>query len=83
MVECPVDDRQWQRLHWRSRRGMLELDLLLQSYLARHRACLTADDLDIFERLLTVSDHILLDYFQGKQTPSEKEFQDLVTKIRQ
>ena len=82
-MECPVDERQWQRLHWRCRRGMLELDLLLQGYRERHRAGLTLEELAIFERLLTLPDQTLLDYFQGKQIPPEKDFQTLVAKIRQ
>jgi succinate dehydrogenase flavin-adding protein (antitoxin of CptAB toxin-antitoxin module) len=70
------------RLRWRSRRGLLELDIVLKDFLDRRYSGLTAAEQEAFEQLLTVPDETLLAYVQGKQNPPEKELMQLVTKIR-
>lgn len=45
-----------RRLLWRCRRGMLEIDLLLQEFLNLHYRTLTQDQLDAFCRLLDRTD---------------------------
>ena len=77
-----MDDRRLERLRWRSRRGLLELDVLLKEFLDQRYPDLTAAEQEAFEQLLTISDETLLAYVQGKQNPPEKELMQLVTKIR-
>lgn len=76
------DARRYDRLRWRSRRGMLELDLTLKEFLDQHYASLTVAEQDAFEKLLTTPDQTLLAYLQGSQNPPEKELMQLVAKIR-
>ncbi len=38
-----VDSRTLSRLKWRCRRGLLENDLLIERFFARHEAALTAE----------------------------------------
>ena len=47
------------RLRWRCRRGMLELDLVLERFLEENYAGLTAQQRQEFENLLELEDHEL------------------------
>lgn len=76
------DARRQDRLRWRCRRGLLELDVLLKDFLDRRYPGLTPAEQEAFELLLTVSDETLLAYVQGKQNPPEQELMQIVTKIR-
>ena len=77
-----MDERRLERLRWRSRRGLLELDVVLKEFLDQHYAGLSSDEQDAFEKLLTTPDQTLLAYLQGSLNPPEKELMQLVTKIR-
>ena len=77
------DDREYARLRWRCRRGMLELDLILMAFLDRHYHELEAPDRRAFERLLRTQDRTLLAYLQGEQRSDDKELMRIVNKIRQ
>jgi antitoxin CptB len=76
------DARRYDRIRWRCRRGLLELDVALKDFLDRRYPGLTPAEQEAFEQLLTVPDETLLAYVQGKQNPPEKELMQLVTKIR-
>jgi len=77
-----MDDRRLERLRWRSRRGLLELDVVLKEFLDQCYSSLTEAEQDAFEELLTTPDQTLLAYVQGDQNPPEKELMQLVSKIR-
>ncbi len=49
------------RIRWNCRRGLLELDLILESFLERHLEELTPDQLESFKELLDYPDNDLLD----------------------
>jgi antitoxin CptB len=49
------------RLRWRSRRGLLENDLILTRFLDRYENVLTDDEVDAFSTLMDLSDSDLLD----------------------
>jgi len=70
------------RLIWRCRRGMLELDLLLQDFLHQKYDQLPLPEQQTFEDLLTRSDQQLLDWLMGKSVPEETALAELVGKIR-
>jgi antitoxin CptB len=76
------DDRETARLRWRCRRGMLELDVALQRFLAHGFADLDQAGRSAFGRLLATPDPELLGYLQGTQEPADRELQALVEKIR-
>jgi antitoxin CptB len=71
-----------RRLRWRCRRGLLELDLLLERFLVQDYDRLSQWEKDCFARLLETDDNTLLGYFNGVSTPDEKEFIELVKRIR-
>jgi len=78
-----MDDRRMERLRWRCRRGLLELDLTLQNFLQQGYPGLTPAEREAFDKLLATPDNILLAYVQGSENPSDSEMRQLVTKIRQ
>ena len=49
------------RLRWRSRRGLLENELILTRFLDAHEATLTDDEVDALSRLNDLADNPLLD----------------------
>ncbi|HEY5604746.1 MAG TPA: succinate dehydrogenase assembly factor 2, partial [Gammaproteobacteria bacterium] len=54
--------QQKSRLYWQCRRGMLELDSLLQDFFRRQFDTLTAPQRSAFELLLQSPDDLLLEY---------------------
>ena len=71
-----------ERLRWRCRRGMLELDLVLQAFVGNHLAELTADELDALGALLERPDPELLDYVMDRATPPVAAERELIALMR-
>lgn len=59
------DPRHWQRALWRSRRGMLELDLLLTDFAGRRYPQLAAAERSAYQRLLARDDWEIWDWLHG------------------
>ena len=57
------------RLRWRSRRGLLENDLILTRFLDAHEEELSDEDVDALTRLLDLADNPLLDLLLGRTEP--------------
>lgn len=70
------------RLRWRCRRGMLELDLLLQGFLDKGFAQLDAAGQESFVRMLELPDQTLHEYLIGMAEIREREFADVIERIR-
>ena len=66
------DPTQRARLRWRSRRGLLENDLILTRFLDAHEVDMTDAEVDAFTRLLDLSDNDLLDLLLGRTEPDEQ-----------
>ncbi len=77
-----MDNHQMQRLRWRCRRGLLELDLVLTGFLERQYPHLTPHDQAAFSMLLEVPDETLLGYMQGRQVPPENDLKQIVERLR-
>jgi len=54
------------RIRWNCRRGMLELDLMLEGFLERHLDRLDPRQLEMLEELLEYPDNDLLDLLMGR-----------------
>src|SRR5258705_392977 len=54
------------RIRWQCRRGLLELDLILQEFNRRHLAGLDPGQLELFTELLELPDNDLLDLAMGR-----------------
>ncbi len=71
-----------RQLRWQCRRGMLELDLMLGTFLEKAYAQLGPMARLDFKKLLEVSDHTLYAWLIGQSIPETPALQSLVTQIR-
>ena len=71
-----------ERLKWRSRRGLLELDLVFERFWAGRGARLTQGESAALQRLLELPDNDLLDLVMGRTETPDSELRDLVEKLR-
>jgi len=62
------------------RRGIKEMDIILTSFADAQLADLNADDLDLYEALLSEADLDMYQWVSG-QSPTPVEYLDLMTKI--
>ena len=70
------------KLTWHCRRGMLELDLIFQRFLANQVDALTDQQVEAFERLLTAQDPDLYAWLMGYEMPVDKESREIVAFIQ-
>lgn len=70
------------RIRWRCRRGLLELDIVLDRFLQRELDGLSASDLDAFKRLLELSDNDLWDLVTGRMAAAEGPEAGLIERLR-
>ncbi len=64
-----LDATALRRLRWRSRRGLLENDLILERFLAREGDSLDRTSAAALERLLALGDNELLDLLLARAEP--------------
>jgi len=76
-------DAEVRRLRWRCRRGMRELDQLLERWLDRDFATATEAERVVFRRLLDCEDDRLWRWFLGHEIADDVEIAALVERIRQ
>jgi antitoxin CptB len=55
------------RIRWQCRRGLLEMDLILQRFLEQDLGSLTPDELALFKELLGEVDTVLLAWVMGQE----------------
>lgn len=77
------EGRDRSRLRWLCRRGMKELDVMLEAYLARRWPEAPAGEREAFGRLLECQDPELWDWLTGRGLPDEKDLADVVARIRE
>lgn len=70
------------KLRWHCRRGMLELDVMLERFVMTCLERLTEHELDTFEALLTYPDPDLYAWLMGYEHPPTEELADFVALIR-
>lgn len=75
-------DAEAARLRWRCRRGVKELDVLLERFLAQHLARLSPAQVATLSRLLDASDPELLDWVLERQPPPQADFATLLEMLR-
>jgi len=70
------------RMKWRCRRGMKELDLLLERFIDRHSDALSAGQWPELENLLELEDDRLWDWLQNPAAPDASAYRELLEWIR-
>ena len=71
----------YKRVIWQSRRGMLELDLVLEPFVKLRYPDLSAEDRAAYRNLLRCDDQSLFDWFMGKARPDDLGHADMVDTI--
>jgi antitoxin CptB len=74
-------DVEARKLLWRCRRGMKELDVLLERFARERYAHVSSDDRRAFARLQDRPDPDLADYFFGHVVPNEPDLARLTRLI--
>ncbi len=75
------DDADYNRLCWHSRRGMLELDLVLEPFVKQRYPELPAAEQARYRRLLESEDQDLFSWFLGRVKPQDEELANIVEQI--
>ena len=70
------------RLRWQCRRGMLELDIFLESFMDKAYMQLSPKQQQAFSDLLETPDQMLLDYLMGRVIPYDKDIADVTKQVR-
>jgi antitoxin CptB len=69
MGEAVLDEHAVGKLRWRCRRGLLENDLFLERFFARHGAALAPAQALLLEELMQLSDNDLMDLLLRRREP--------------
>ncbi len=69
------------KLRWRCRRGMKELDVILNRYLNNHFEQADEQEKHLFIELLDATDPDLWNYFLGRAQAPRSDLQKLVEKL--
>ena len=72
----------YERLRWRSRRGLLELDIVLERFWKNTGDALQEADAQALERLLQLPDNDLLDLVMGRAEAPDEQLRAMVKKLR-
>ena len=76
-----LDERALSKLRWRCRRGLLENDLFIEKFFARHESGLTVRQAEALGVLMDLSDNDLLDLLLGRKSPEGDLARDDVTHV--
>ena len=78
----PSDNRKHERIRWHSRRGLLELDILLTRFLDKELLTLSKQELVELDQLLQLQDNDLLDVVLEKAPLQQASLLPILEKIR-
>ena len=70
------------RLLWRCRRGLKELDVILERYAREALPAAPPGERAAFERLLSLPDPLLAGYLLGEERPRDPELETLAARVR-
>lgn len=70
------------RLRWRCRRGIREMDILLQRFIDECYPALTEDEQGLFEQLLEETDLDILAWIMGKSAPDNPAYGKLIQALQ-
>ncbi|MGK0440367.1 MAG: antitoxin CptB [Pseudohongiellaceae bacterium] len=76
-----ISDQEFNRIRWASRRGMLELDLILGPFVEERLKTLDEQDIKRYLDLLDSEDNDLFAWFLGHRKPEDAELVTIVNKI--
>lgn len=71
-----------ERLTWKCRRGLLELDIVLERFLRRHASQLSDGQLAQLDELLERPDNEVWDIVAGRDDHFDERYSDIVEQLR-
>jgi antitoxin CptB len=74
-------DTQYHRIRWRARRGLLENDILLTRFFEVELMSLTAQELQLLDKLLLLGDNELLDVLMQRKNCDDATLQPMADRI--
>jgi len=77
-----IETEELRRLRWRCRRGLLELDILLQRFLDQGYSALDVSQRQAFNDLLEIPDITLLAYLNNQEQPDDSRLCEVVNCLR-
>ncbi len=77
-----TSERDKARLQWRCRRGMLELDLLLEPFVENVYDKLSEEEKQQFHALLDFQDQELLECLMLQKKPEDGRLNGIISKVR-
>lgn len=82
MVNANDAENKFSKALWGCRRGMLELDVMLQNFCNKAYTSLSAEKQQLFDELLEANDQDLLSWLVGSQPAANPKLQDMILVIR-
>ena len=79
--DAVLDAPALSKLRWRCRRGLLENDLFIERFFARHASTLTVRQAEAMGLLMDLSDNDLLDLLLGRRSPEGQLARDDVIQV--
>lgn len=76
------DPARIRKLRWLCRRGMKELDILLEPFVTQHTAAITRGEWPELEAMLDCEDDVLWDWIQNPGAAVNPAFRDILEQIR-
>lgn len=76
-----ISDSDYKRIYWHSRRGMLELDLILVPFVENHLRQLPDQDQQRFIALLEEEDTDMFRWFLRAEIPEDTDTANIVSQI--
>ena len=78
-----IEDILFKRAYWRSRRGLLELDLILLPFVEKSFSSLSVSEKQQYLQLLEQDDHDILNWVMAKSICEQAELTSIVELIHQ
>ena len=70
------------KIRWHCRRGLLELDLILERFNGKYLASLNPEQIDRFKELLAFPDNDLLDLVMGRGLAPARRYENVLQLLR-
>lgn len=77
-----TDEQDFNRMQWASRRGLLELDLLLAPFVEACYRTLDETDKANFRRLVAEQDQDIMNWIMGRECVPDQSLDTIIQKIR-
>ncbi len=81
-LSAELSTERLNRIRWRSRRGMLENDLVLTRFLDDRGMRITEGEVAMLDRLLDLADNELWDLIAGRCEPADVTVKPLLERLR-